>query len=281
MIEPIDEKLVKYLEQQAKEVRGMILDQVYNYRNGHIGSAFSLVEILLILYNCFLRIDPKNVYEDGRDILILSKGHGCSALYAVLIDLDIIPKECLYVYQNGSILGGHPDSFKVPGVEFSTGSLGHGLSVAAGMALAAKIDEKQNKIFCIIGDGEMQEGSIWEAAMFAAYHNLRNLIVIVDRNYSQSCGLTIDVLNPDPVIDKWRAFGWGVWHTNGHILNDLYASLTEMVIQPNGSMHIPKVLIARTVRGKGVSFMEEDNKWHVGVPSYDEIMAAKEELRLI
>lgn len=262
------------LEQKAKEIRGMILDQVYTFKNGHIASAFSIVEILLHLYHNVMRINPKNPYWHTRDRLIISKGHGVSALYAILADLGFFAKEYLASSQNGSFLGGHADR-RVPGIEWSTGSLGHGLSVAAGMALASKINDEDQRIFCILGDGELQEGSIWEAAMFASQHKLNNIIVVVDYNQSQSCGPIKDILNVSPIISKWNAFGWFSVTADGHSFDSLSNSFGYIYRHSGLS---PSVIIAYTQKGNGVSFIQDGDKWHTGIPNDDELAAAKVEL---
>lgn len=258
------------LEAKAKEIRGMILDQVAAFGNGHIASAMSIVEILLILYYQVLKISGDS---SERDRLILSKGHGVSALYAILADRGFFPKKWLTAPQDGNLLGGHADR-KVPGIDWSTGSLGHGLSVAAGMALAAKLDKKDYRIFCLLGDGELQEGSVWEAAIFAAHHQLDNLVVIVDRNMNQSCGQTRDIANFSTTL-PWVAFGWECLNAQGHNMLDLEDALSKHYDQG------PLVVVAHTQKGYGVSFIETGDKWHTGLPTAEELLAAKKELELI
>ena len=264
------------LETKAREIRGIILDQVVAFGNGHIASAFSCLEILLTLYHRVLKVNATNPTWPDRDRLILSKGHGVSALYAILADLGFFPKEWLTAPQDGNLLGGHADH-NVPGIDWSTGSLGHGLSVAAGMALAAKMDKKDYRVFCILGDGELQEGSVWEAAMFVAHHKLDNLIAIIDRNHSQSCGRTESILDLGSLADKWCSFGWFCVDTDGHSISDLSSHLNNLAYENCDS---PKVLIANTNKGHGVSFIEMGDKWHTGLPTADEILAAKKELGL-
>jgi len=262
------------LELKAREIRIMILDQVYAFKNGHIASAFSIVEILLFLYWRVLRVNAAKPNWDMRDRLILSKGHGVSALYAILADLGFFPKEHLTASQDGNLLGGHVDR-KVPGIDWSTGSLGHGLSVAAGMALAAKVNKANYMVFCILGDGELQEGAVWEAAMFAAHHKL-NLVAIIDYNQSQSCGTTKDILNIVPIINKWNAFGWSAVSANGHSFSSLNESLGYAY--RNKNYNVPTAIIACTQKGYGVSFIETGDGWHTGIPTKDELLAAKKEL---
>lgn len=261
-------------EQKAKVIRGMILDQIVAFKNGHIASAFSCIEILLALYHGeILHIDPSTPDWPDRDRFILSKGHGVSALYAILADLEFFPQKWLTAPQDGNLLGGHADR-KVPGIDWSTGSLGHGLPVAAGMALAAKMDKKDYRVFCLLGDGELQEGSVWEAAMFAAHHKLDNLLVLIDRNGNQSCGRTEEILNIR-VLLPWVAFGWECIHVQGHIIADLQDVLSRRPVSG------PTAIIAYTTKGKGVSFIEAENRWHTSVPTEDEILAAKRELGLL
>jgi transketolase len=262
------------LETKAREIRGMILDQVFAFGNGHIASAFSCTEILLYLYWRVLKVNAANPDWPDRDRLIISKGHGVSALYAILADMGFFPKEWLTAPQDGNLLGGHAD-WKVPGIDWSTGSLGHGLSVAAGMALAAKMNGQNHRIFCLLGDGEMQEGSVWESAMFAAYHNL-NIAAIIDRNCYQSCGATGDVLAVDPLEDKWESFGWSPIVADGHS----FSGLEHAFFSCKNSTG-PSVIVAYTKKGYGVSFIENGDKWHVGIPTESEILSAKMELRLV
>ena len=265
------------LEAKAREIRGMILDQVFAFKNGHIASAFSCVEILLALYWRVLKVKAANPHWEDRDRFILSKGHGVSALHAILADLGFFPKEYLTAPQNGNILGGHA-IWRVPGIDWSTGSLGHGLAVAAGMALAAKIDKKDYRVFCLLGDGELQEGSVWEAAMFAAHHQLKKLIVIVDHNRHQSCGPTNSIVNLGWIREKFHSFGWYSINTNGHDFQQFNNSLSALL---ENKYSVPVALIAHTRKGHGVSFIETENKWHTSTPTEKEILAAKKELGLI
>lgn len=268
------------LEEKAKQIRGVILDQVFVFKNGHIASAFSVVEILLTLYWHTLKVNAANPNWEDRDRLILSKGHGISALYAVLADLGFFPKEYLTAPQDGNLLGGHADR-KVPGIDWSTGSLGHGLSVAAGMALAAKMDKRDYHVFCILGDGELQEGSVWEAAMFAAHHKLTNLVTIIDHNYYQSCG-KVDEIIKGPLSESWSAFGWDPYIVyNGHSLEELQVAFRNRVLCRVNIWPKPIVIIALTQKGHGVSFIETGDKWHTGVPTEEELLTAKKELGLI
>ena len=258
------------LETKTREIRGIILDQVVAFGNGHIASAFSCLEILLTLYHRVLKVNAANPTWPDRDRLILSKGHGVSALYAILADLGFFPKEWLIASQDGNLLGGHADH-NVPGIDWSTGSLGHGLSVAAGMALAAKMDKKDYRVFCILGDGELQEGSVWEAAMFAAHHKLNNLVAIIDRNSTQSCGRTRNITSIIP-FSVWNSFRWQVQRVDGHRIN----ILEEAMSRPHANA--PMVIIAHTIKGYGVSFIETGDKWHTQIPNETEMAEAKKEL---
>ncbi len=234
----------------------------------------SIVELLLVLYHGVMRVDPKDPDRPDRDRFILSKGHGCAALYAVLAERSFFPEEWLKTfYQDGSPLAGHI-VHTVPGVEVSTGSLGHGLPMACGMALVGKRDHKPYRVFALLSDGECDEGSNWEAALFAGHHNLDNLIVIVDYNKIQALGHTNEVLDLEPFADKWRAFGWSVREIDGHDVEEARSTLTEC---PLSADH-PSCIIAHTVKGKGVSFMENKLLWHYRCPDDDELQRALAEL---
>jgi transketolase len=226
---------------------------------GHIGSSMSLVELLRVLYDTHLKFNPANPGWEDRDRLILSKGHGCLALYALLADkgffeLSELDTFCAF----NSILGGHPDLHKIPGVEASTGALGHGLSIGVGMAISAKLKKKLNRVYVIMGDGEINEGSVWEAALSASKHKLSNLTIMVDYNKLQSYGPTSEVLNLDPLADKWKAFGFAVEEVDGHDiekLNEVYSRLPFKDSKPNA-------IICHTIKGKGISFAEGVAEWH-------------------
>jgi transketolase len=225
---------------------------------GHLGSAFSLVEILRVLYDDVLRYDPRNPKWTERDRLILSKGQGCLALYVLLAEKGFFPEYELWKYASSEgILGGHPE-LKVPGVEASTGSLGHGLSIGIGFALNAIHERASHGIYVIVGDGECNEGSIWEAAMCASKHNLSNLTVIVDYNKYQSYGATFEVQDLEPLADKWKAFGFMVTEVDGHSVVELRDALPKV----SGDPELPRVVICHTVKGKGVPFVENNMEWH-------------------
>jgi transketolase len=233
-----------------------------------------MAELLAVLYGKTLRVDPQRLDWPDRDRFILSKGHGCAGLYAVLAARGFFAPELLETfYQNGSLLAGHATT-TAPGVEVSTGSLGHGLSVGAGMALAAKRDRKDHRVFVLLSDGECDEGSIWEPALFAPQHQLDNLVVIVDYNKIQSLGTVEEVMDLEPFADKWRAFRWSVREVDGHNVDDVDNALSA-VPHTQGR---PTCIIAHTVKGKGVSFMERTVLWHYRSPQGDEFDAALAEI---
>ena len=263
------------LKRKALEARIAVLEMVYGASEGHIPSALSLVEILTVLYYKVLNINPEDPKNPDRDRFILSKGHGCCALYAILADLGFFPKDELDKFLTfEGILGGHPEMQKVPGIEVSTGSLGQGLSMAIGMAISAKLLSKQHKIYCVIGDGECNEGSIWEAAQAAPHFKLDNLVVIVDQNLHQSSGRVWDVIDPLDLAKKWESFGWSVINVGGHDMTHIYGVLQFIPLVVNR----PTAVIARTIKGKGISFMEDQIKWHTSVPSREEYEVAMKEL---
>ncbi len=270
-------KSYREIETICKQIRRNIVTMSCEKRTSHVGSAFSMVEILAVLYFAVLRIDPTNPKAPDRDIFILSKGHACLALYNVLALAGFFPIERLATYcEFGSGMGGHPERHLLPGVEVCSGALGHGLSMAVGMALASKRDGIQNRVVVLMGDGELQEGSIWEASMAASHYGLDNLIAIVDRNHLQADSRTEEVMSLEPLDMKWRSFGWNVALADGHNMPQLSDVLREMYNTPKPG--VPNVLIARTVKGKGVSFMEDNQAWHFNVPTPDEVSKALEEL---
>ena len=234
-----------------------------------------MADILAALYGGILRVDPANPAWPERDRFILSKGHACAAFYAALAARGFFPEAWLDTfYRDGGRLAGHATSTGVPGIEFSTGSLGHGLSVATGMALAAKRDDAPWRVFALLSDGECDEGSTWEPALFAPQHKLDNLTVIVDYNKIQSLGHTKEVIDLDPFADKWKAFGWGVREIDGHAMDQVIGALTAVPFIPGK----PSCVIANTIKGKGVSFMEDKLLWHYRNPSVEEYAAAVAEI---
>jgi transketolase len=244
-------------------------------KSSHVGSVLSLADILAVLYGEVMHLEPTDPKWEGRDRFILSKGHAGAGVYAALAERGFIPVEQLKShYQNGSKLSGHVSHKGVPGVEFSTGSLGHGLSVGVGMALAAKRGGRGYRVFVVLSDGECDEGSNWEAIMFAAHHRLDNIVVAVDYNKIQSLGLVADTLALEPFADKWRAFGWHVTEVDGH---DHGALKIALGVAP-GERGQPTVVICHTTKGKGVSFMEDTVLWHYRTPQGEEYAAARAEL---
>jgi transketolase len=245
-------------DERSLALRNRLIDMLARSRRGHLGSAFSVIEIIRVLYDHVLRYDAKKPRWDGRDRFVLSKGHGCMAQYVLLAEKGFFPASELERFcEFGALLGGHVE-YGIPGVEVSTGSLGHGLSVAVGMALAAKIDKKTHRVIAVLGDGECEEGSVWEAAMGAAKHHLSNLTAIVDRNVFQCYGSTEEVSGLEPFADKWRSFGWTVKECDGHDPKALEKALEKLPFDETR----PGVLIARTVKGKGVPYMECNPDWH-------------------
>jgi len=247
------------LDARSKQLRRTIIDTFAAGKRGHVASAFSLVEILRVLYDDVLNINPKQPRAEDRDRCILSKGHGCIALYAILADKGFFPKEELnHFCKPEGILGGHPEYGKVPGVEASTGSLGHGLPIGIGFALRARMDKLPFRTYVVMGDGECGEGSVWEAALSAGKHKLSNLTVIVDYNRLMSYGSTDDVTGLEPFLDKWRSFGFAAVDVNGHDIEQLRSVLKNGPLDSNK----PTAILCHTIKGKGVSFTENNLSWH-------------------
>lgn len=248
-----------FLDTRSKKLRWLVVQMVEGDRRGHIGPALSLIEILRVLYDSFLHVDPEHPNWNGRDRLILSKGHGCLALYAILADKNFFPKDDLQSFcKPTSRLGGHPERGKLPGVEATTGALGHGLPMGVGMALAAKIRKQNYRVVVIVGDGEINEGSVWEAALSAAKHKLSNLIVFIDCNKLQSYGPTEEVLNMEPLADKWHSFGFAVEEIDGHDVHALEQLMTRLPLDQEK----PTAIICHTIKGKGFHFAEGKAEWH-------------------
>jgi len=243
-------------------------------KSSHIGGCLSAADLLAVLYGRVLRVDPSRADWPERDRFVLSKGHAAAAIYATLAERGFFPMEWLEKYYlDGSQLPGHI-TCSIPGVEASTGSLGHGLSISCGMALAGKRDGKSYRIFTILSDGESDEGSTWEAALFAPHHHLDNLVAIVDYNKIQSFGFVKEVLDLEPLADKWRSFGWAVREINGHDTEEIEESLLAVPLQ----LEKPTCIIAHTVKGKGVSFMENQLAWHYQYPDDSQLSQALTEL---
>jgi len=248
------------LDKRSKYLRGLIVKTLLSSGRGHVGSSMSLVEILRVLYDHIITFDPKKPKLKNRDRVILSKGHGCLALYAILADKGFFSKkELLSFCKFNSNLGGHPESFKVKGVETSTGSLGHGLAIGVGMAIAAKIKNEKHKIFIVLGDGEINEGSIWEAALSASKHKLDNLKVLLDYNKIQSYGFVRDILNIEPLKKKWSSFGFDVSEINGHNIHQIKKNLNNFFKKKRKK---PSITICYTIKGKGLAFAENNPSWH-------------------
>lgn len=256
MEHPIWAKSTKEL---AKKIRINVLNMTSKGGGSHIASSFSQADILAVLYARILNVDPLNPSWPERDRFILSKGHSSASVYAVLAECGFLSQELLSQhYQDGSILSGHVSHKGVPGVEISTGSLGHGLGIGVGMAKSAKMDNKNFRVFVVMSDGECDEGSNWEAILFASHHKLDNLVAIVDYNKYQSLALVSETLALEPFADKWKAFGWGVKEIDGHNHNEIFDSLSNLPVCAGK----PTVIIAHTTKGKGVSFMENSVLWH-------------------
>ena len=264
----------------AQKIRLETLHMVKRAGSSHIGSSFSMADLLAVLYGGFgegiLNITPECLKAPTRDRFVLSKGHACAGLYVTLAEKGFFPKEWLETfYQDGSPLLGHVCHATVPGIEVSSGALGHGLSIACGMALAGLPSENPSfRVFALLSDGECDEGSIWEAALFASHHKLSNLTVIIDYNKIQSLGRVEDVLNLEPFTTKWEAFGWAVKEVDGHDVGEIHAALSSLPLLPNK----PTCIIAHTVKGKGVHFMEDDLLWHYRCPDSSEYPRALFEL---
>ncbi len=258
----------------ARRIRARAVRMVHHAKASHIGTCLSMTDLLAVFYHSVLRVEPRRPDWPARDRFVLSKGHGAAALYAVLAERGFFPHAWLDGYcDDGSLLAGHV-SRHVPGVDFSTGSLGHGLSLGCGVALAAKRAGQEFRAFVQLSDGECDEGSTWEAVLFAPHHRLDNLVAVIDYNKIQSFGTVKEVLDLEPLADKWRAFGWAVRELDGHDHAQIHAALGAVPFQPGR----PSVVIAHTVKGKGVSFMENQLAWHYQSPNDEQLAAALAEL---
>lgn len=265
------------LKSLTKHLRHDIIRMIEAAGNGHPGGSLSIIDILVVLYWKFLKHDPKQPAWEGRDRFILSKGHACPALYAVMAHRGYFPTaDLLNLRKLGSPLQGHPDRLRLPGIEFSTGSLGQGLSVGVGMAIAAKTDKKDWKTVVVLGDGEMQEGQCWEAFMSAPKFKLDNLIAIVDFNNGQIDGPVNEVMNIEPLADKLKTFNWEVQAVDGHDLDAIEKALAKAWAAKDGR---PQAIVANTVKGKGVSFMEHNIAWHGNAPKKEDADKACMEIK--
>ena len=264
------EKDVERLEEQAVQLRRDIVEMIHAAKAGHPGGSLSAVDMITALYFHVMRIDPQNPRWEDRARFVLSKGHACPALYAALARRGFFdPKHLTTLRQYHSILQGHPDMNKTPGIDISSGSLGNGLAIGVGMAMSGRLHHQDYMTYVMLGDGEVQEGMVWEAAMAAHHHDLGNLVAIVDCNGVQINGWVNEIMTVEPLADKWRAFGWNVVEVNGHNMKDLLT-----VLHTAKTMRHPTVILMRTVKGRGVSFMEDDCKWHGNSPSDEELVQA-------
>ena len=267
---------VKELEQMAATIRCDIIEMICTAQAGHPGGSLSATDIVTALYFRLMRVDPQNPQWPDRDRFILSKGHTCPVWYAALAERGYFDKSHLGTLRRlNSILQGHPDMHKTPGIDMTAGSLGHGLSAGVGMALSGKLQKKDFHVWIVIGDGEVQEGSIWEAAMSAPRWNLDNLTVILDRNNLQNDYYVDDLMPIEPIADKWRAFNWNVLEIDGHDMQAVVAALETAKDFDRG----PTIIIARTIKGKGVSYMENMCEWHGKAPSEEQAEQALNEIR--
>jgi len=259
------------LDERSIHLRNQVIRMFECSRRGHLGATFSLIEILRVLYDHILRYDPQNPAWPERDRCILSKGHGCLALYVVLADRGFFPEGELWKFcKADGILGGHPDATKIPGVEASTGALGHGLSIGVGMALSARHDRSGHRVFVVVGDGECNEGSVWEAALSAGNKRLSNLCVLVDYNKQQSYDTTYAVQNLEPLAEKWKSFRFAVTEVDGHDVGALREVLSAVPLEEEK----PTTIICHTVKGKGIPFAENNLTWHHKSKISDEDLSA-------
>lgn len=268
-------ELIEKLEKIAKRIRIEVIKMIYKAQSGHPGGSLSIADIMAVLYFHVMRIDPHNPHWADRDRFILSKGHACPAWYASLALRGFFSiKELSFLRSLGSSLQGHPDMRKTKGVDITTGSLGNGLSAGIGMALAAKLDKKNYRVYILLGDGELDEGIVWEGAAFARKYKLDNLVAIVDYNGLQFDGPTEKVMPLEPLVDKWQAFGWYVLEINGHNIPQILSAVeTSSQIKDK-----PAVIIAHTIKGKGVSFMENKVNWHGKAPDKAQFKQALNEI---
>jgi transketolase len=269
-------ELVNRLTRTAYLLRRDSIEMSFGAGCGHVGPGFSWADLCAVLFFHELRLDPERPTWQDRDRFILSKGHGCLPLYAALARRGYMPTEELTTFcQKDSCLGGHPDCLSLPGIEISTGSLGHGLAIGIGMALAARYDGAGYRVFTLMGDGELQEGTVWEAAIAASHFKLENLVAIVDYNKLQIDGPTNEVMSLEPLVEKWTSFGWHVWSIDGNDIASILDCFAEVTAYPDAE---PRVIIANTVKGKGVSFIENQVGWHYRAPNQEEKEKALQEI---
>ncbi len=271
----MEENVKKQLMRTAVQIRKGVITAVASASSGHPGGSLSITDIMTYLYFVEMKIDPKNPKDPDRDRFVMSKGHCSPALYSTLANRGFFPVEDLTGFrQAGSYLEGHPNMDKVPGVDMSTGSLGQGISAAVGMAIAGKLDKKSYRVFAALGDGELEEGQVWEAAMAAAHYKLDNLTAFVDYNGLQIDGKITDVMNPEPIADKFRAFGWEVISINAHDFDEI----EKAVAHAKATKGKPTMIVAHSVKGKGVSYMENQAGWHGTAPKKEQADQALAEL---
>ena len=266
---------IKFLNEKAKNIRIDILKSITKANSGHTGGSLSIADLLTLLFFHEMNINPANPKMENRDRLVISKGHGAPALYAVLAEKGYFSKEELdFLRQINHMLQGHPDMKGTPGIDMSTGSLGQGISASCGIAIAGKLDKKDYRVYAVMGDGEQEEGQVWEAAMLAAHYKLDNLTAFLDNNGLQIDGKITDVLSPEPLPDKWRAFGWHVIEVSGHDFPSLHAAIDEA----KHTKGCPTIVIMKTVKGKGVPEMENQAGWHGKAPSAEQCVQFLAEL---
>lgn len=272
----MDEKLIRELEIGATKVRMGIIEGVHSAKAGHPGGSLSIADAMTYLYMHRLNVDPKDPKSPTRDRMVLSKGHSAPALYAALALRGFFPMEEMKTLRRmGSRLQGHPDLKNIPGVDMSTGSLGQGISAACGMALSGKISCEPYKVYAVLGDGEIEEGEVWEAAMFAAHYQLDNLVAVIDNNGMQIDGKISEIMSPYPIDEKFEAFGWHVISINGHDYNEMEKAFNEA----ETVMQKPTLIILRTTKGKGVDYMENVLDWHGKAPNDEEYESAMAQLK--
>jgi transketolase len=269
------EELIRGLQEQARVIRGHIVRMSHWSNSPHVGTALSSADIVTALYYGEMKVDASRPDWPDRDRFIMSKGHGCAVWYAALAEKGFLPLDELKTFRKiGTRLQGHPEMSRLPGIEMTSGSLGHGLSAGLGMALGLRLDKRDARVYVLLGDGEIQEGLVWEAALTAPNMKVDNLMAIVDYNRWQSGGAVDEIMPLDPLVDKWRAFGWHTVEIDGHD----YAQLLETFAKFRRTQGRPTAVIAHTTKGKGVSFMENDNLWHGKSPSAEELQRALAEL---
>lgn len=272
----LEELEIQELEKQARKIREDIIEEVYSAKSGHPGGSLSIADILTVLYFREMNIHPENPDWEDRDRFVLSKGHCSPALYSCLANRGFFPVDDLKTFRNiNSYLQGHPDKNKVLGVDMTTGSLGQGLSAANGMAIAGKMDQKDYRVYCVLGDGEIEEGQVWEAAMAANQYKLDNLCVVVDNNNLQIDGTIEEVMSSYPIDEKFRSFGFQVINIDGHDIEEIIKAF-EVAKNVKGK---PTCIIAKTIKGKGVTFMENQAGWHGKAPNEEQYNQAMEEMR--